>query len=133
MEIKINIGDPKTGKTHKKVLAEDAAKILFGKKIGETFKGEAIDLSGYEFEIKGGSDSTGFPMRYDVQGTLRKRILIAGGVGFNPKRKGIRRRKLVAGNEVYEKTAQINLKVVKYGKEPLEKPAEATSEEKKEE
>ena len=38
-------------------------------------------------------------------------------------------RKLVSGNTIYEKTSQINFKVVKWGKEPIEKPAEPEAKE----
>ena len=46
---------------------------------------------------------------------------------------GMRSRKTVAGNTIFEKTAQINLKVTKQGKEPLPmpEPKEAKAEEKK--
>lgn len=137
-EIKLNISQK--GKT-KKVVVEDA-KFLQGKKLGEKFKGEGIDMPGYEFEISGGSDAAGFPMRNDVEGSNRKKVLIASGVGLRKKpRKGYRVRKTVAGNTIYDKTAQINLKVLKVGKpdifaEVKEAPAEGTeapTEEKKEE
>jgi small subunit ribosomal protein S6e len=136
MEFKLNIGSPKDKKCHKKEIKEADCKLLIGKKIGEIIKGEAIDFPGYEFEITGGSDYCGFPMRRDVEGAQRKRILIASGVGIKKrKRKGIRLRKTVAGSRIYEKTAQINLKVTKYGSQPLDKPEESkdeASEEKKE-
>ena len=126
-EHKLNIGDSKSKKTYKKV-TEDISS-LYGKKLGETINGELIDLNGYELEITGGSDASGFPMRKDVDGTARKRILIVGGVGMrNQKRKGIKLRKMVAGNTIYEKTSQINLKVTKWGKDPIEKPAEPEGE-----
>ena len=125
MEFKLNIGCPKTKKCYKKDLKEEDCKPLIGKKIGDILKGESVDLQGYEFKITGGSDSSGFPMRFDVDGPQRKRILIASGVGIKKKkRKGIRLRKTVAGNTIHADTAQINLKIMKYGKDPLEKAAE---------
>lgn len=127
-EIKINIGDSKAKKTYNKTVEEIS--VLYGKRIGDVIKGELIELPGYELEIRGGSDASGFPMRKDVQGTARKRILIVGGVGLRKtKYKGSKIRKLVAGNEIYEKTAQINLKVTKWGKDPIEKPAEPEAKE----
>jgi len=125
-EIKANIGDGKTKKTYNKTLTEEQLTGLSGKKIGDVVKGDLIDLpAGYELEIKGGSDSSGFPMRKDVNGTNRKKILIVGGVGLRKtKYKGMKVRKLVSGNTIYEKTSQINFKVVKWGKEPIEKTAE---------
>jgi len=119
MEFKLNIGDPKSGKTHKKDLSADESKELMGIKIGDKVKGDKIGFLGYEFEMTGGSDFAGFPMRKDVSGTTRKRILIVSGVGTRHKRKGTRLRRNVAGNTVFAKTAQINLKVIKAGKGPL--------------
>jgi len=119
MEFKLNIGNPKTGKTYKKDVAGDEAKEYLHKKIGDKVKGDKAGFSGYEFEITGGSDSSGFPMRKDVSGTARKKILIAKGVGTRHTRKGIRLRRSVAANTIYAKTTQINLKVLKEGKTPL--------------
>ena len=62
VEFKLTIGDPKTGKCVQKTVSENAAKAFIGLKIGDTVKGEAIDLTGYEFLITGGSDFCGFPM-----------------------------------------------------------------------
>lgn len=128
MEIKVNIGDPKAGKTFQRTIADDDSKIFFGKKVGDKLKGELLQLPGYEFSIVGGSDYCGFPMRKDVEGTLRKRILIVSGIGLRKNREGRRVRKTVAGNTVFARTAQLNLKVIKHGAEPLggaEAPAEA--------
>ena len=123
-EFKLVIGDPKSKKTIQKVLSADASKSLVGKKLGETFKGELVDLTGYEFEITGGSDYCGFPMRKDLNGILRKKILAVQGVGITGGRKGQRQRKMVAGNTIYDKTAQVNVKILKEGKAPLEAAAE---------
>jgi len=91
------------------------------KKIGDKIDGKALGYDGYELEITGGSDNSGFPMRKDVEGIARKRILIVSGVGLRKKtRKGMRKRKTIAGNTISLKTAQINLKVIKYGKAKLE-------------
>ena len=139
-EFKVVIG-MKSGKAVQKEVKDEHAKALLGKKIGDKISGDAIGLAGYEFELTGGSDYCGFPMRRDVQGTARKRILAIYGTGLKKKGKGIRQRKTVAGNTVHSKISQINLKVLKEGKEKLEsakkeeKPAEgeAPAEAKKEE
>jgi small subunit ribosomal protein S6e len=125
MEFKINIGDPKTGKTHKKVFKDDECTPLLNKKLRQTVTGDSLGMPGYEFTITGGSDFCGFPMRSDVEGSARKKVLLVDGVGFRNDRKGFRRRKTVAGNTIYAKTAQINLSILKHGKEPL---AEAKAE-----
>lgn len=153
MELKIVISDPKTGKSVQRELKDDTALALKGKKLGETFKGESIDLTGYEFKITGGSDSAGFPMRSDAPGTGRRKILGISGVGISNKKKargkdvkslrtmkGMRQRKTVSGNTIYTGTAQVNVMIVKAGKENLfqkkeeaPKEGEAKAEEKKEE
>src|SRR3989344_3550444 len=81
-----------------------------GKKIHDKISGEAMGLSGYELEITGGSDKAGFPLRFDVSGVLRKKILIVTGVGTRNKDKGKKVRKTVASNKLNDYTAQINLK-----------------------
>jgi len=130
-EFKIVISDPKTGKSYQREAKDDSAAGFTGLKIGHTVKGELIDLTGYEFEITGGSDKSGFPMRKDLPGSGRKKILAVSGVGLKKKDKGIKQRKTVCGNTIGTNTAQINLKIVKQGKTPLEpQPEEKTEPEK---
>jgi small subunit ribosomal protein S6e len=125
MEFKVNIGDPKTGKTVQKVVSGDHAQALLKKKIGEKISGDSIGFPGYEFEITGGSDYCGFPMR----SSARKKVLIVSGVGIRKNVRGRKIRKTVAGNTVYSKTAQINLKVLKQGEKALvEEKTEAKEE-----
>jgi small subunit ribosomal protein S6e len=95
------------------------------KKIGEIIKGGLIGFPNYEFQITGGSDSSGFPMRRDVHGPVKKKILVSKrGVGYHPRRKGQKRRKSVRGNEITSNMTLINLKVVKYGEAELFKKPE---------
>jgi len=126
MEIKIVLSDPKKGKSYQKIVKDADARRFMGLKIGDNVKGELLNLPGYEFQISGGSDYAGFPMRSDVPGILRKKVYTVVGIGVRRKEKGLKQRKTVAGNTVYDKTAQINMKVVKEGKGPLgeEKPKE---------
>ena len=149
-DFKLTIADPKTGKCVQREF-KDESNALLGKKISDKIEGDSINLEGYELELTGGSDNCGFPMRKDVPGTSRKRILAIEGVGLKKKARGIKQRKTVCGNTVYENIVQINLKIVKQGKENLfaaakegeakpeekaeskEKPAEKKAEEKKEE
>ncbi|MFC1728521.1 30S ribosomal protein S6e [Nanoarchaeota archaeon] len=136
VEFKLVISDPKSGKSVQKEAKEDTAKRFLGAKLGEIIKGEVIDLAGYEFEITGGSDDSGFPMRKDIPGAGRAQILSTSTVGLKIRRKGMRKRKTVVGNTISSKTAQINLKVTKQGKAPLAaeaKPAEGEAEAPKEE
>ncbi|NIQ32265.1 MAG: 30S ribosomal protein S6e, partial [Nitrososphaeria archaeon] len=55
--------------------------------------GAVVGLSGHKVQITGGSDKDGFPMRRNVHGGVRRKIILGGGVGFNPSNNGERRRK----------------------------------------
>ncbi len=141
-EFKVVINDTKSGKTYQKVIED---KLLVGKKIGDKISGDSLGLAGYELEVRGGSDTAGFPMRKEVAGSGRKAIVMSKGAGFNPvKRKKqhtqghffLTKKKTVRGNTISEKTVQVNLKVINYGKKALEellgaKAEEAKPEEKK--
>jgi small subunit ribosomal protein S6e len=115
---KIVIGNKK-GKCLQKELTEEESAEFIGKKIGETVLGDKIGFAGYEFLITGGSDFCGFPMRFDIDGSSRKKIFAVQGIGLKKKGRGTKIRKTVCGNTIYAKTAQINLKVQKEGKDPL--------------
>jgi len=134
MAIKINAGIPSTKKCFQWEVDDATSKMIFGKKLGQTFKGELVEKPGYEFEITGGSDRTGTPMRRDVEGDRKKKILVVKSVGNKQGRKGMRIRKTMAGNTVGIETVQLNVKVIKEGKTPLAgepEAKEAPAEEKK--
>lgn len=122
VSFKLVIGT-KGGKCLQKEIQEPEAKTLLGKKIGDPVHGDNLGFAGYEFIVTGGSDYCGFPMRKDVEGYARKRILEVEGVGLRKERKGVRTRKTVCGNTVHPKISQVNIKVTKEGKEPLVFPA----------
>ena len=120
VEVKVVINDVKSGKSYQKPFPQDA---FLGLKLNDKINGETLGLDGYEFQVTGGSDDAGFPMRSDIQGTARKKALLSKGVGVKTViegHKGIRVRKSVRGNTVSDKTAQLNLKVLKYGSKSLE-------------
>jgi small subunit ribosomal protein S6e len=120
---KLNIsgGNKGPGKGLSKLIEIDEKKFRFeGMKIGDTINGGLIGFPNYEFEIMGGSDSSGFPMRKDVHGPVKKKILVSKrGIGYKPKRNGEKKRKMVRGNEVTFDMTLINLKVIKYGEAEL--------------
>lgn len=118
VKIKLVLGD-KSGKTKQIELDETVSKSFMGLKIGDTVKGELIDMTGYEFVITGGSDNAGFPMRNDVVSADRKKILIVSGIGVRKNVPGRRLRRTVAGNTIGANAAQVNLKITKQGKKPL--------------
>lgn len=115
---KLCISDPSAGRTFQREVKDTLASPFIGLNIGETIKGDNIGISEYEFQITGGSDYCGFPMRKGILG-LRKKITIYGGVGFRGEGKGIKRRKTVCGHKIHERISQINLKVVKEGSKKL--------------
>jgi len=119
MVFKIVVSDPKSRKAYQKETEENASGLI-GKKVGEKVSGSFLGLEGYELEITGGSDRQGFPIRPDVDGQGRKRIVLAFPPGFHPVRHGERKRKSVRGNTISNDISQINLKIVKAGKKPLE-------------
>ena len=118
VSFKLCISEPSTGKTFQKEVKDSMARPLVGLNIGESIKGDGFELSGYEFQITGGSDYCGFPMRRGILG-LRKKIVIMGGIGFKGAEKGIRKRKTVCGHKIHEQISQVNLKVMKAGPKKL--------------
>ncbi|HDD46128.1 MAG TPA: 30S ribosomal protein S6e [Candidatus Aenigmarchaeota archaeon] len=134
MVFKVVVSDPKTRKSYQREV-DEAKSGLIGKKIGDRVKGDFLGLYGYELEITGGSDRDGFPMRRDVEGSGRKKVLLSSPPGFHPKRKGERKKKTVRGNTISDQIVQINTKVVKYGSKGIEElfGIKVEKEEKKEE
>ncbi len=142
MVFKINIGT-KEGKTYK---LETQTEYLVGKELKQKIGGKEIspDLDGYEFEITGTSDSSGFTSLESVSGAGLSKVLLGYGKAMkkrpkyegkkkrsNPTPGGLRLRKLVRGKVISPDIVQINLKVLKEGKKPLkeifEKAPEKTS------
>ena len=110
---------------------------VMGKKIGDALQGDSLGLHGYELQINGGSDKDGFPMRKDVEGVVRRRIIITKGIGLHTDVEGLRRRRMIRGNTIGTDIAQINCSVLKIGEKSLEemfgKKEEAKESEKKKE
>jgi small subunit ribosomal protein S6e len=126
-KFKVIVSDPETGTSKAVELEEARAAPLIGKKIGEVVDGSIIDQPGHKAQIMGGSDKDGFPMRPSVHGGVRRRIVLSGGVGFNPTKEGMRKRKTIRGNVITDEIVQINMKIT-------EKPKQTKkSKEKKEE
>ena len=114
--MQINIGT-QNGEVYQE---ESNVENFVGKKIGEIFNGEVLGLNGYELEITGGSDTSGFPMRKSIESNERRRVLIKDGAGIRPEEKGDRLRKSVHGNTVSKNIEQLNVKVVEEGGKSLE-------------
>ncbi len=121
VSFKLVIGS-KDGKCVQKEVQEPESKALLGRKIGDSVSGDHLGFAGYEFQITGGSDYCGFPMRKDIDGFSRKKILAVEAIGLRKKAKGVRTRKTVCGNIIHPKISQVNLKITKEGKEPIVAP-----------
>ena len=135
MVFKINIGT-KTGKTYK---FETEAKSVEGKELHQKVLGKELglnqelkNLEDYEFEITGASDRSGFTALEFVPGTGLKGVLLSYEKGMKKRSrregkkkrssytpKGLRLRKTVRGKVISSEIVQINLKIIKEGKKPL--------------
>lgn len=120
VEFKAVIADTKNGRSYNTVVTGQHANRLLGMKIGDEFDGLFVSLPGYKLRITGGSDKDGFPMRGDLPGQQRKKVVLSGGVGFHPTTKGQRRRKQLRGNTISADIVQINMKVTSFGPRPIE-------------
>lgn len=117
MAMKLVIGT-KGGKCFQRELTTEEAEAVQGRVLGETLNGELFGFSGVELELTGGSDLNGFPMRKDLNGQNRKKVLMTKGVGFKGKLRGkrfggLRVKRTVCGNTVHNKIHQLNVKVTK--------------------
>jgi small subunit ribosomal protein S6e len=133
-KFKIIVSDPEEGTSKTVELEEARAAPLIGKKIGDIIDGTILGLPGFKAQITGGSDKDGFPMRPNVHGGVRRSVVLSGGVGFNPEKRGERRRKKVRGNVITDEIVQINMKIVEKpkGKKPEQKEKVQTVQEKTE-
>ncbi len=142
MTFKINISE-KSGKTYK---MESEAESLIDKSLHDKISGIEInpELTGYELEITGTSDKSGFTSMKEVEGFGLKRVLLRYGKGMHKKPKGdkkvnktpkgLRLRKTIRGKIISEEISQINLKVIKEGSKKLSEifPEQNKAPEKKE-
>jgi small subunit ribosomal protein S6e len=135
VDFKLVLGT-KDGKSYQKEIKSPEADHLLKNRVGDKVSGDNLGFSGYEFQITGGSDKCGFPMRKGIQ-EARKSVLIGESVGFcgkkrkhlkkktKKKQQGLVRRKTVCGEMVTKIIHQINLKVLKEGSKSLgEAPTE---------
>jgi len=110
---KIVISD-KNGKAYQ---IEKDVPTFIGMRIGQDFDGSLVGLTGYKLQLTGGSDKEGFPMRRDLDGMIRRKALLTGGVGYKSKKKGVKKRKTIRGNRIGEDIVQVNVKVVEKKKD----------------
>ena len=119
-DFKLVVSDPKSGKAYNIDVTGAKSNKLVGKPVGSEIEGDAAGLPGYKLVVTGGSDKGGTPMRGDLPGQGRRRVLVSGGVGYHPASDGMRKRKLLRGNEITSDLVQVNAKVTEYGEKPLD-------------
>lgn len=129
-KFKAIVSDPETGTSNVLELEEARATPLIGRRLGEIIDGSIVNLSGHKVQIMGGSDKDGFPMRQNVHGGVRRRVILSSGVGFKPKSAGERRRKTIRGNVITDEIVQVNMKIVEKPKQPKEAKKEKAKEKK---
>ena len=131
------VSNPADGTSQRVELDDQQLRALYGTRIGQVIEGAVAGMQGYKIKLTGGTDKDGIPMRPDVHGSAKARVVLSGGVGYKPKDKGDKKRKVVRGNTVSTETTFLNFTIVeapkgrkKAEKEPAE--AEAPAEEKTE-
>ena len=131
MDFRVVISDPKSGKAYQVELKDAGANRLLGHRIGDKVDGGPLGLPGYSVEVTGGSDREGFPMRKDLPGGRRRKLLVAGGTGYHAEADGKKRRKSIHGREISADVSQINVKIVEPGAKPVDELLRAAPKEEK--
>lgn len=106
------ISDPETGRSQRVELEAAQMNPLIGRRVGGIIDGTIANLAGHRIQLTGGTDKDGIPMRPDVHGGVKANIILSGGVGYKPKKKGERKRVVVRGNTVTADTIFLNFKIV---------------------
>ena len=115
------VSDPKNRISKATTLEGSKAQALVGKSIGEEVDGKLLGIGNLKVKITGGTDKDGIPMRFDIQGSAKKKAVLSGGVGYKPQGKGQRVRRLLRGRTVAEDTLQINCVITSGELERVEK------------
>ena len=119
-EYKVVVNDVKTGRSYTIAVTGHHANSLTGVSIGETVDGVFLGLPDYKLQVTGGSDKNGTPMRKDLPGNKRERLLLSDSLGFHEKYHGERKRVAIRGRTISPAIVQINMKVVEYGSKTIE-------------
>ena len=98
VEFKAIVNDVKTGKSYNVAVSGHHANSLIGINIGEVVDGIFVGLPGYKLKITGGSDGNGTPMRRDLPGNKRVKLLLSDSLGFHEKYPGQRKRVAIRGS-----------------------------------
>jgi small subunit ribosomal protein S6e len=119
-------------KSYQTELPKEKEPLLYGTRVGSSIDGSLIGAAGYTFAVRGGSDKEGFPMRADLSGAGRRRIMLKDRPGIRKAKDGLIVRRLIRGNTVSDSIAQLNVIVTAAGPTPLEQLFPKAAKEKKE-
>ncbi len=119
-DFKVIVNDVKTGKSYNIAVNGRHADSLIDTCIGEVVDGVFVGLPEYKLQITGGSDGNGTPMRGDLPGKKRVKLLLSDSLGFHERYHGERRRVAIRGNTISPEIVQINMKVVEYGPKTID-------------
>lgn len=120
VDFKAIVNDVKTGKSYNVAVSGHHANSLIGVSIGEVVDGIFVGLPGYKLKITGGSDKDGTPMRADLPGNKRVKLLLSDSLGFHERYHGERRRTAICGRQISQDIVQINMAVAEYGPKSIE-------------
>jgi small subunit ribosomal protein S6e len=120
VDYKVVVNDVKTGKSYNVAVTGNHAASLTRMSLGDVIDGVFVGLPGYKLKITGGSDKTGTPMRSDLPGNRKVKLLISDSLGFHEKYHGERKRTAICGRVISESISQINMKVTEYGEKSIE-------------
>ena len=127
VEFKAIVNDVKTGRSYNVTVSGHHANSLghhanslIGVNIGEVVDGIFVGLPGYKLKVTGGSDGNGTPMRSDLPGNKRVKLLLSDSKGFHEKYPGQRKRVAIRGSAISAEIVQINMAVAEYGPKSIE-------------
>ncbi|ADN51324.1 30S ribosomal protein S6e [Vulcanisaeta distributa] len=123
---KLVLSDPMSGRAKQFEVKDPIAQRFVGLRIGDEIDGgvikEVFELPpGFKIRITGGSGVDGAPMLPNIEGAVKKYLLMSEGVGYHPEKRGMRKRKLVRGNTISDQIVQVNAVLV-YPKDWKEGP-----------
>ncbi len=123
---KLVLSDPVSGRARQFEVKDPIAQRFVGLRIGDEVDGgvirEVFELpSGFKIRITGGSGVDGAPMLPNIEGAVKKYLLMGEGIGYHAKKRGMRKRKLVRGNTISDQIVQVNAVLV-YPKDWREGP-----------
>ncbi|ADY00578.1 30S ribosomal protein S6e [Vulcanisaeta moutnovskia 768-28] len=120
------LSDPMSGRARQLEVKDPVVQRFVGLRIGDEVDGgvikEVFELPpGFKIRITGGSGVDGAPMLPNIDGAVKKYLLMREGVGHHPEKRGMRKRKLVRGNTISDQIVQVNAVLV-YPKDWKEGP-----------